>query len=517
MWSAAALALIVLLGGYLRLARLDLMEFKEDEWMMHSAAVEQAQGDLKLRGLLSSVAVPNPPVAVYLFSLPALLSADPVIMAALPALLNTLALIVGYLLARMWMSRPAALLAMLLFAVSPWAVLESRKIWAQDILPLFVTCFFLFTVYYFRSGRSSVLIGILALLSLLNQIHYGTFAFWPVVVFLVIARRSTFRVLPHVLALGVYAVLWLPFAVFVAYGGLAVVTPNTQVIAGPARFVSNLVSAITWHVSLMGHVSFDNASGYASHYFRPASMAFDWSGIVLCMLFLGGVVATIRRSLREESLWILVLWLALPTVLLSLSKFEFHYMLACYPASFLMAGVFLDSAAAWWRRMLSLPALRRVILGVFVSIILLIAAGEAVFFEMFLDHVSLCGGTLGDYGVPYRDKLAVARYFVERFPRESFTLMDLTSQHRTESSYYYLYRLSGGRGALLPLQVEEGRVVAPVYAVLPPDGESELDRPGGMFVCVGTVGVGPLRVVELRPVEKAGILNSRPDGSLNLR
>ena len=46
------LAAIVLLGGWLRCSRLDLMEFKSDERMLHRLAVKQASGQWQLSGLV---------------------------------------------------------------------------------------------------------------------------------------------------------------------------------------------------------------------------------------------------------------------------------------------------------------------------------------------------------------------------------------------------------------------------------------------------------------------------------
>ena len=108
-WHVLLLCGIVLLGGWLRFSRLELMEFKKDEWRLHRLAVAQAEGKLQLHGLTSSVGVYNPPMAVYLFALPAFFNQDPVFLAYLPALLNTVAVGLTYLLARKWLSRWAAL------------------------------------------------------------------------------------------------------------------------------------------------------------------------------------------------------------------------------------------------------------------------------------------------------------------------------------------------------------------------------------------------------------------------
>ena len=93
------------------------------------------------------------------------LSSSPIVATAFIALLNVVAVALCYGLSRKmfaplgeraWL---AALIAALLFAVAPWAVIHSRKVWAQDLLPFFVMLYVWFGYRAFVQRKAWSLIG----------------------------------------------------------------------------------------------------------------------------------------------------------------------------------------------------------------------------------------------------------------------------------------------------------------------------------------------------------------------
>ena len=117
------------LGLTLRFAQPTLVEFKRDEATI--ARVGQAiayEGFRPAVGVDSSLGIDNLPLTPYLMALPLRLWSDPLSAVLFTILLNGLALPACYLLGKAMLGRRAALLATLLFAVSPWAVLYARKI-----------------------------------------------------------------------------------------------------------------------------------------------------------------------------------------------------------------------------------------------------------------------------------------------------------------------------------------------------------------------------------------------------
>lgn len=492
------LALIVLLGGWLRCSRLDLMEFKKDEWELHELALKQAHGQAQLHGLVSSVGVHNPPMAVYLFTLPALISANPVTMAWLPALLGTAAIALTYVLARRWMGGGPALAAALLFAVSPWAVLHARKIWAQDLLPFFAILFFLAAVNWLRHGRWRDILLLCGTLAVLNQIHYSSLAFWPVVLFLLWRRHTRPNLKRWLVGAAVMALLWTPFILFLFRAGAQEVAKQT-VTRERKAFHAELWRGMKWQVWLMDHGAFQDV-GPSREELAGQERPFNWPAPIFAILLAGGVAATVLRARQQPELWLVLLWFGLPPLLLSLHRVFSHYLIICWPSTFLMAGLVLDEA---WRRVrprLTTVRARAAAGSVAAAGLLLLAAHEVMFIQGFLDLVSEKGGTLRIYGVTYREKLRVARFLVEQRPEGPFGFMDNTHPSPAEDSYGYLYRQLGGRGRLVPLRALKAAVPAPVFVALDPGVDAFPAESIGMRNATVTP-IKPLRVQVILPRE----------------
>src|ERR1044071_1779329 len=135
----AGLALIVILATVLRLGWPNVVEFKRDEANLSVLSLDMLHGrSFPLLGIDSSVGIRNAPVNVYLMLLPYTLSSNPELATSYVGLLNVIAVLLLYGLIRRYYGPLAAFVAALLYAVSPWAVVYSRKIWAQDMLPLFI-------------------------------------------------------------------------------------------------------------------------------------------------------------------------------------------------------------------------------------------------------------------------------------------------------------------------------------------------------------------------------------------
>ena len=131
------LALILAAAAWLRLIRLDLIEFKGDEAIAAWLALQFVKGGaLPLAGLMSSVGVTNPPLFIYLLLPLFLVSGDPAVIGVLLVVQSLAAVAICWHVGRRYYGSLTGLVAAALFAVSPWAVVYSRKIWAIDVEPL---------------------------------------------------------------------------------------------------------------------------------------------------------------------------------------------------------------------------------------------------------------------------------------------------------------------------------------------------------------------------------------------
>jgi hypothetical protein len=434
------LAAIILLGGWLRFSRLDLMEFKSDEREMHSLAVKQAAGQWQLSGLVSSTGLRNPPMAVYLFAIPALISSDPIALAMLPALLNTLAIALTYFLGRQFLSRGGALAAALLFAVAPWAVIESRKIWAQDLLPFFVILFFIFAIFWLRGGRWRHALAMAVTLSVLNQIHYSTLALWPILLFLLWRRHSKLALKQLAAGAALYAILWAPFAVVVLRGQAFEKGDYRPVSVSVQDIPAHDARAMWWQAQLMGYGGLDSLLGRLfTPLFSNAMPLSEWLTAAYLFLIAGGLAAAALNLRARPELGLLLLWFLLPTVLLSIHRVMFHYFIVCWPVTFLLAALFGESV---WQRLRSQVPRLAAWNGAAVLLIAFGLAGLALkevnVTSRFMDLVFWTGGTFGEYGVCYREKLAVASYLIEKVPDGHCRLIDRSHPEPDAGDYRYL-------------------------------------------------------------------------------
>jgi len=172
-----ALAVVLALGAWLRFQRFDLLEFKGDEaYATHIVQRVLHSGDWPQVGLLSSVKVLNPPLFLYLLVPLFALNPSPVFVCGAIAVLNLAAIVIAWHIGRRYYGSLAGFVAALLFAVSPWAVIYSRKIWAQDFVPL-MTAGWLWAFHALVFGQKQrATFGVILLPLLVTQVHFAGLA-----------------------------------------------------------------------------------------------------------------------------------------------------------------------------------------------------------------------------------------------------------------------------------------------------------------------------------------------------
>ena len=368
------LAAILALAAALRFSRLGAVAFTFDAAAVSNLAAQWIdEGRLPLQGMVSSTGFRNPPLAVYLISLPLLFSRDPLALTGFVIALNLAAVLGAFWLGRRYWSLAVGLLAALLFAVSPWAVQHSRGVLGQDLLAPGVVLLMIFTLAWFVDGRRWMLTAALATLAALIQVHLAAIALAPVLLMLVgwelieQRRRGAAARLWQPLALGLLlgALLFLPYLVADAQQGwtnvrgflgqdgaggvqgqvfdlalLNVGGRNIHALAGPARFrefLSGLPIAAYWPDRLQELL------------------------VAASALFLGVRLLRRRDQTRQaRSNAVLLLWLATPVLffLVFSAEVQLHYLVVLYPAPYLaLAAAAVDlyrllAGRIWLRRAL---------------------------------------------------------------------------------------------------------------------------------------------------------------------
>jgi len=130
-----ALVGVIALAALLRCGWPGVNSFSFDEARVSQMALQMARGgEFAALGMQSSTGVPNFPAAVWIFALPYWLTPNPLAATLFASLLNTLAVVGVWWLAREAWGTWAAWSAALLYAVSPYTVYYSRSIWSQNLL-----------------------------------------------------------------------------------------------------------------------------------------------------------------------------------------------------------------------------------------------------------------------------------------------------------------------------------------------------------------------------------------------
>jgi 4-amino-4-deoxy-L-arabinose transferase-like glycosyltransferase len=349
------LAAILALAAAVRFYRLGAVSFTFDAAAVSNLAAQWIdQGRLPLQGMVSSTGFRNPPLTVYLISLPLRVSRDPLALTGFVVALNLLAVLGAFWLGRRYWSMAAGLLAALLFAVSPWAVQHSRGVLGQDLLAPGVVALMLCTLAWFVDGRRWMLAASLAILAALIQIHLAAIALAPLLALLLLwelisqRRQGVWSRFWQPLALGLAlgALLYLPYLIadaqqgwinvrgFLGQGGsaagvqgqaldLALINiggRNIHALAGPQRFR-------------------DFLAGLPGIAYWPDRL--EELLVLAAALFLGARLLRRRYDARQaRSNSVLLLWLAVPALffLLFNAQVQLHYLVVLYPAPYLALG-----------------------------------------------------------------------------------------------------------------------------------------------------------------------------------
>lgn len=351
LFEGAALLFILLLAAYLRLSYPGIVEYKRDEANLSRLALDVAHGRaFHLLGIGSSVGFPNAPMNVYLLAVPYWFDDSPILATQFIGLLNVGAVLALYIVARHYYGIIPALLAALLFAANPWAVIFSRKIWAQNMLPVFVVLVFWTAVAGFIKDRRWGQVLHLPLLVTAGQVHYAAFVLIPgTLIALIMGRKRLTR--PFFVG-GVCAiVLTVPFIVGLSRANLLNITrisesitrseseqDDSGLLAPSALRGARLITAGNQIHALAGPDEFENylqtvPDVYWFFDVLPwvAAASAVWLVVRLCR----------RRDARTPVDFLLLTGLIFPVLAYSIrwTDFHIHYLIPMLPFACLVIGV----------------------------------------------------------------------------------------------------------------------------------------------------------------------------------
>ena len=360
--TSIALLGILLLAAALRLGCLELTEFKFDEALVCNRAAEFVDsGRLPATGIGSSVGIANPPLAVILMALPVAVARDPILASGFVALLNVGAVLGCFWLGRRYFGNGVGLLAALLFAVSPWAVFYSRKVWAQDLLPPFTVLFFIALSATVVAKRPWALVGAFVALACLVQIHLSALAFIPLLFLVLLLFHKQVRIVPLAVGVGLALLLCSPYLLHDAAHGWGNLRGALSVAGGQAEIGPQ---AIRYALLNVGGEALHALAGESWRAFLAGIVNLRGLDLAEQALFVGGVLFLIiwtfafwwgkhetSISSRGRAFVLLLLWVLVPVLffLRHSTPVYPHYLVILYPAPHLIIAVLVVEIAKWAR------------------------------------------------------------------------------------------------------------------------------------------------------------------------
>jgi 4-amino-4-deoxy-L-arabinose transferase-like glycosyltransferase len=363
------LLLILFAAAFVRFGSPGVVEFKLDEaWLTRLAREFAATGMIPFTGMPSSVGLPNPPASVFVMALPYSLTSSPLVATLFVAALNVAGVGLLWLIAQRYAGRTVALVAGLAYALSPWAVYYSRKIWAQDFHTPFVLAALGLGLYGFVEGKRWAQVVCLPLLIFALQIHFAAWALLPLYLWLLWMGRRRLWWPGLVLSLLLALLTLVPYGIGLAQtaerepGRLQAALGERDALALTDSAALTLARFATG-LGLETEVAPDTSDALLAAVPPQAPLWLLLGGVVLA----GAVLIWTTRYRRLAGL--ALLWLLLPLLVFSLNWTDVypHYFVASIPALCLLAGVALD----WLTRHLpGQPLSRTILLAAFAGLLL---------------------------------------------------------------------------------------------------------------------------------------------------
>lgn len=224
--------IITALAAIFRITYPEIIEFKADEAINLFLAARPIFGHPFLPGAtVSSIGLLNPPLINYLLYPFTLLTTDPKIISVVIGLINALAIGFFFLILKKYYGYLTALFSSLLMAFSPWMILFSRKIWAQDLLIPFVIILLL-SIHKLAIDKKTKYWFVYALSSLfLIQLHQASIILIAILtIFLIRKVKINIPYLSGGIILGILPML--PYFIYVLnnfwFDPLAIIVPKER-------------------------------------------------------------------------------------------------------------------------------------------------------------------------------------------------------------------------------------------------------------------------------------------------
>lgn len=387
------LCILLLIAGWMRLGRGEVVEYFHDDAMLATLALEMADGEtFPVTGILSSTGIPNPPISVYLMAIPFSISANPNIAIYFVMLLNVVGVGLLWLIAHRYFGRQVGIIAGLLYAINPWAVLFSRKIWAQDFHTPFVLLGIVLLLYGFWETKDRLhwkhrLAQTLSIPVLLFafQIHFASWAIAPIILIVLWVGRKNISGLALIVSTLFCIAVLVPYTVGLTQtleedpnrvtdaAGRSRATDGLSLSTEPlldSLYLSSGIGLETW-------VAPDQQSDLSQTY--PPFVLVSYA--LAAFMIIGLIVSW---NTQQEFALLLFVWGLLAQLILvpSWTPVYIHYFIPAIPAMILLSAIGIHFVLQWIAKYRGLVLVVRGMVFVIVGL-------QVVTWHKTLDYVAI--------------------------------------------------------------------------------------------------------------------------------
>lgn len=399
--------IIFLLSSIFRLFFLDLIEFKSDEaTTVYQTLLFFNHPYLIQRGLISGIGVYNFPLFNYLMIIFAIWSRDPQNLSWVIALINSFCVSGYYLLVRKYYDNMTAWVASLLLAFSPWGVIFSRKIWAQNLINIFLIpyLFVLHELIIFKNTK--IVFPLFFLLTLLTQLHGSGLFLLVVTVLIIVILRVKINVSYAIAGILVGLIPTIPYIFFQINSN-----PQCPDCGTFLRYQESLrkidlnnlfrpfqiISGLGYHF-VLGKDYADLVSAYPI----MNLLKYVFTSSALAIL----VGATYILIKRQKYLFLVIYFVTIPILyLITKTTAYMHYFVIVMPVSILLFALSIKFVFFQKNKYLKMFAF---------SYFVLLIISNIIFINVFYQFLASKKNIDGDYGPIY----SLTKSFIERETRE---------------------------------------------------------------------------------------------------
>jgi hypothetical protein len=402
--------ILIFIGMILRITWLSDMEWKFDQaWMFFNGQEIAKTFNFPLVGMKSGGGILNPALGIWLFSLISMIFKSPITVNFMVAFLNIVTLAIMLIFGLKSFQKDSTEQSLLIKAcalasVSPLAILYSRNIWAQDLIPFF-SMFFFVSVYY-RSKKSGAFFwGLVG--SLLGQIHmpgfFYAFGFLLIVLIYDIKNKTNTTKWGYwILGSFIGSLALVPWLIHLSELP-TIVTPVDKNNSGTLE-IKHIVKFRFYIYMLLESLGIHLKYTLKTKFWEYIKMPFGTYlvGIIHIVLLTIGMTAFIKwirktkssiwkfKSLSPINILILASWIGGGGVLTIIGlKMHPHYIICAFPFSYYFMVICLKELKPIWTK-------------IFISSQLLVS----IFFMSYIhSHDGIPDTIPGDYGKTYKAQL----------------------------------------------------------------------------------------------------------------